>query len=691
MDELLEFGCNLFNDEAMHLYLSTDVYDEFNDLVHKGSPITLELAEKIAEGMKGWAMDRGVIRFTHWFQPMTGITAEKHDSFLNLKKGKPIYDFSAKELIQGEPDASSFPSGGLRATFEARGYTAWDPTSPAFIKDGTLCLPSAFCSFEGLALDKKTPLLRSICALRKAALRILKLFGKKNVKNVDITVGAEQEYFLIDKELFDKRKDLIMTGRTLFGTLSPMGKDIHYYGAISNRVQAFMKELDSELVKLGIIAKTEHKEVAPSQYELAPLFNKANLSADGNQLTMELMKKIALKHNLVCLLHEKPFYGVNGSGKHTNWSMITDRGDNLLAYGDTPEDNMQFLLFLTAIIAAVDDFQDLLQISVSDAGNDLRLGGNEAPPSVISVYLGKELTEILSALEKDITYQGKKKEKLKIGVDVFPVLPKGHTDRNRTSPFAFTGDRFEFRSPGASSSISCPIMIINTIVADSLARYANELERAEDFDLSLRGLLKREIELHKRIIFNGNGYDDSWKEESVKRGLLAFSSVPETIIHYSDRKNVDLFSRQEVLTETELSARREILIANYRKDKLTEAYTMLYIIRRNILPAMSKYSLSLLKCLAEKEKHSFCLEYEKETLSSLSVLSEGIYNNIHTLECNLKKVDEIKGSFEKAYFISTSIVNRMSTLKGLVDKVEQLLAEEYLPYPLYDKLLFSID
>ncbi len=691
MNELLEFGCNLFNDEAMHLYLSTEVCESFNDLVQKGSPITLDLAEKIAEGMKCWATDRGVSRFTHWFQPMTGITAEKHDSFLNLKNGKPILEFSAKELIQGEPDASSFPSGGLRATFEARGYTTWDPTSPAFIKDGTLCLPSVFCSFEGASLDKKTPLLRSISALKKSVLRILKLFGEKDVRDIDITVGAEQEYFLIDKTLFDKRKDLIMTGRTLFGALSSRDSGIHYFGAISDRVRDFMQELDRELVKLGIVAKTEHKEFAPSQYELAPLYNTANLSADGNQLTMELMRKIALKHGLVCLLHEKPFKGVNGSGKHINWSLKTDSGINLLDYGNTPHDNMRFLLFLTAIIAGVDNYQELLRISIADAGNDIRLGEKEAPPSVISVYIGEELSNILFALDKEVSCCNKTGGGVERGGDTLPCLHKASTDRNRTSPFAFTGDRFEFRGPGAATSISCPVMIINTIVADTLEKYAKRLERCDNFDVALRTFLGEEIEEHRRIIFNGNGYEENWLREAEKRGLCLFKSAPEAIERYTDKKNVELFLRQRVLSKTELTARKEILISNYCTDRLTEAYTMLSVTRRSYLPMISKYSLQLLNCLEKKEKYVLSRKYERDTLSVISTISDEIQNHVINLENAIIQAERISDSAKKALHITNTIIPMMDNLRAAVDRVEQIVPEEYIPTPSYDKLLFSIN
>ena len=590
------FASNVFNDSVMQQRLPKETYKALQRTIKDGRSLDPNAATVVANAMKDWAIEKGATHFTHWFQPLSGLSAEKHDSFISpTKDGKVIMEFSGKELIQGEPDASSFPSGGLRATFEARGYTAWDPTSYAFIKDGVLCIPTAFCSYGGEALDKKTPLLRSMQAINKQALRVLKLFGKTDVKSVKTTVGPEQEYFLIDEDVYNKRKDLIYTGRTLFGAKPPKGQELedHYFGIIKPRVQAFMKELNDELWKLGILAKTEHNEVAPAQHELAPIFTTTNIAADHNQLTMEIMQKVAKKHHMVCLLHEKPFAGVNGSGKHNNWSLTTDTGVNLLNPGDTPYENAQFLTFLCAVIKAVDEYQDMLRVSVASAGNDHRLGANEAPPAVVSMFLGTELTDVLKAIENDEPYGGKEKEILKIGVHTLPKFPKDTTDRNRTSPFAFTGNKFEFRMLGSSSSVSCTNVVLNTAVAEELKQFADELEGAANFEEALHELIKKTVTDHKRIIFNGNGYDDAWIAEAEKRGLLNLRSTPECLPYSLHEKNMKLFISHKVYSETEMRARYEILSENYCKIINIEALTMIDMAKKDILPAVSKYSHEL--------------------------------------------------------------------------------------------------
>ena len=599
------FGSLVFNDSVMKARLPKETYKALKNTIQAGKSLDLEVANVVANAMKDWAIEKGATHYTHWFQPMTGVTAEKHDSFIYPDKdGKIIMEFSGKELVKGEPDASSFPSGGLRATFEARGYTAWDPTSYAFIKDGTLCIPTAFCSYSGEALDKKTPVLRSMEALNKQALRILKLFGKDDVKKVITTVGPEQEYFLVDKDMYDKRPDLVFCGRTLFGARPPKGQEMedHYFGTIKPRVSAYMKELEEELWKLGVLAKTKHNEVAPAQHELAPIFATTNIATDHNQLTMELMKSIANKHNLACLLHEKPFAGVNGSGKHNNWSISTDTGINLLEPGDTPSENAQFLLFLTAVIKAVDDYQDLLRVSVASAGNDHRLGANEAPPAIVSMFLGDELTDILTAIENDTSYTDKGRSEMEIGVRVLPKFFKDTTDRNRTSPFAFTGNKFEFRMLGSTFSIAGPNIVLNTIVAEELKQFADTLENSTDLDKDLNSLIKNTIKNHKRIIFNGNNYSDNWVQEAEKRGLLNLKTTPDALPYFIHSKNVDLFTKHHVFSESELYSRYEILMENYYKTIHIEALTMIDMVKKYIIPSVLSYQGEIAS-IANNKKH----------------------------------------------------------------------------------------
>jgi len=693
MDGLDKFGINLFGDSAMREYMTEKGFKAYKNAVAMGKQIDYSTACEVADAMKNWATDRGATHFTHWFQPMTGVTAEKHESFLSPSKdGGVINELTGKELIHGESDASSFPSGGLRATFEARGYTAWDPTSPAFLKDNTLCIPTAFCSYGGHALDKKTPLLRSMTAVSTQAMRILKLFGHKEVKSVKTTVGAEQEYFLIDVKAYEKRKDLVYTGRTLFGARSPKGQELadHFFGALKPRVMAFMSELDRELWKVGVLAKTEHNEVAPAQHELAPMYTTTNIAADGNQLTMELAQKIARKHGMVCILHDKPFEGINGSGKHNNWSMSTDTGVNLLEPGDTPYDNAQFLLFLCAVIKAVDEYQDLLRLSVATAANDHRLGGDEAPPAIVSVFLGDELTEILEALENDLPYGGKEKEMFKLGTDVLPYFPKDTTDRNRTSPFAFTGNKFEFRMPGASASISCPNMMINTAVAEELRQFADELESATDFKSALHALIKRVIKEHKRIIFNGNNYGKEWLEESQKRGLVNAPTTPDALSLYTQKKNIELFERHKVLKESEIRSRQEILLDNYNKILNIESLTMINMAKRDILPSISKFSYELASTAKIKEEFNADASYEKNTLSLLATLTGKTAESVGKLE---KLLDDAKGlgdTLSIAYFVKNNVVPTMKELREYVDQAESLTDGKYWPYPSYDDILFSV-
>ena len=689
------FGCNVFNDSVMRERLPKDVFMQVQHSINDGKRLDSAAATVVANAMKDWAIEKGATHFTHWFQPMTGITAEKHDSFISpVAGGKVIMEFSGKELIQGEPDASSFPSGGLRATFEARGYTAWDPTSYAFIKDGVLCIPTAFCSYGGEALDKKTPLLRSMEAINKQGLRVLKLFGNTDATSVRTTVGPEQEYFLIDKSILDKRKDLLYTGRTLFGAKPPKGQELedHYFGAIKSRVSSFMKELNDELWKLGVLAKTEHNEVAPAQHELAPIFTTTNIAADHNQLTMELMQKIAKKHDMVCLLHEKPFAGVNGSGKHNNWSMCTNTGVNLLEPGDTPYENAQFLLMLCAVIQAVDDYQDMLRISVASAGNDHRLGANEAPPAIVSMFVGDELGAILDAIETDTPYGSKEKELIKVGVHVLPKFPKDTTDRNRTSPFAFTGNKFEFRMPGSSASISGVNVVLNTAVAESLRQYADILEKADDFESALHDLIKDVIHKHKRIIFNGNGYDESWVKEAEKRGLLNLRSTPDCVPYYLSEKNVELFTRHKVYTETELHARYEIKLDNYSKVLHIEAQTMLDMVWKDILPAASAYTKELAETVAAKKAIGGGIDtsYEEKLAGHVSVLLSSATKKAEALEYALMGVKDITDTLALARYYRDTIFAAMNELRVIVDEMETHCAAKYWPYPSYGDILFSV-
>ncbi len=689
------FGCNVFNDSVMRERLPKDVFMQVQRSINDGKRLDSAAATVVANAMKDWAIEKGATHFTHWFQPMTGITAEKHDSFISpVAGGKVIMEFSGKELIQGEPDASSFPSGGLRATFEARGYTAWDPTSYAFIKDGVLCIPTAFCSYGGEALDKKTPLLRSMEAINKQGMRVLKLFGNTDATSVRTTVGPEQEYFLIDKSILDKRKDLLYTGRTLFGAKPPKGQELedHYFGAIKSRVSSFMKELNDELWKLGVLAKTEHNEVAPAQHELAPIFTTTNIAADHNQLTMELMQKIAKKHDMVCLLHEKPFAGVNGSGKHNNWSMCTNTGVNLLEPGDTPYENAQFLLMLCAVIQAVDDYQDMLRISVASAGNDHRLGANEAPPAIVSMFVGDELGAILDAIETDTPYGSKEKELIKVGVHVLPKFPKDTTDRNRTSPFAFTGNKFEFRMPGSSASISGVNVVLNTAVAESLRQYADILETADDFEAALHDLIKDVIHKHKRIIFNGNGYDESWVKEAEKRGLLNLRSTPDCVPYYLSEKNVELFTRHKVYTETELHARYEIKLDNYSKVLHIEAQTMLDMVWKDILPAASAYTKELAETVAAKKAIGGGIDtsYEERLAGHMSVLLASATKKAEALEYALMGVKDITDTLALARYYRDTIFAAMNELRIIVDEMETHCAAKYWPYPSYGDILFSV-
>ena len=690
------FGSMVFDSRVMKARLSADVYHSLKQTIQKGTKLDLSVANAVAAAMKDWAVENGATHFTHWFQPLTGITAEKHDSFITpAPDGRVIMEFSGKELIKGEPDASSFPSGGLRATFEARGYTAWDPTSYAFIKGKTLCIPTAFCSYGGEALDKKTPLLRSMEALNKQALRILKLFGNNEVKRVCACVGPEQEYFLIDKAMYDKRKDLIYTGRTLFGAKPPKGQELddHYFGSIKPRVAAFMEELNEELWKLGILAKTEHNEVAPAQHELAPIYTTTNIATDQNQLTMEIMQRVAAKHDLVCLLHEKPFAGVNGSGKHNNWSLSTDTGANLLSSGETPYENAQFLLLLCAVIQAVDDYQGLLRASVATAGNDHRLGANEAPPAVVSIFLGDELTAILDSIENDTPYNGVEKKKMKLGVDVLPRFTRDNTDRNRTSPFAFTGNKFEFRMLGSSNSIACANIMLNAAVAESLKLYADKLEKAEDFNTALHELIKNTIKAHKRIIFNGNGYDDAWITEATeKRGLLNLRTTPDAIPMLIQKDNMDMLIAHKVYTESEIRSRYEILLENYCKVVRIEALTMVDMTKKEILPAVEAYVSSLVSVASAKRSLDADIpsNYEQKLIKRLSTLVDTIDCRTAALESEMVKLDTMGDFVEEAAFIRDKVIPQMSELRVAADEAETLTAESYWPFPTYGDLLFGV-
>ena len=689
------FGSLVFDDRVMKSKLSSKVYNSLKKTIDEGAQLDSNVANAVADAMKEWAVENGATHYTHWFQPLTGITAEKHDSFISPSPdGRVIMDFSGKELIKGEPDASSFPSGGLRATFEARGYTAWDPTSYAFIKGKTLCIPTAFCSYGGEALDKKTPLLRSMEALNKQALRILKLFGTE-AKYVHTSVGPEQEYFLVPKEMFEKRKDLIYTGRTLFGAKPPKGQEMddHYFGVIKPRVEAYMTELNEELWKLGILAKTQHNEVAPAQHELAPIYTTTNIATDHNQLTMEIMQKVAARHGLVCLLHEKPFAGVNGSGKHNNWSMATDTGVNLLSPGETPYENAQFLLFLCAVIKAVDDYQDLLRISVATAGNDHRLGANEAPPAVVSMFLGDELNAVLEAIETDTPYKGAEKTQMKLGVDVLPKFNRDTTDRNRTSPFAFTGNKFEFRMLGSSNSIACANIMLNAAVAESLKIYADRLENADDFETALHEMIKKTIKDHKRIIFNGNGYDDEWiKEATEKRDLLNLRTTPDAIPHLLDKKNVDMLTSHKVFSEAELKSRCEITLENYCKTVTIEANTMSQMAKKEILPAIEEYTAFVASAAGKKkalDAEVSCV-YETGTVRKLSLLSGQIFEKCDELDKVLCKLSDSANVEQEGYMIRDELLPKMSELRVACDEAEVITAEKYWPFPTYGELLFGV-
>ncbi len=688
------FGSMVFNDHVMKERLPKETYKAMQKTIRDGRRLDINVATVVANAMKDWAIEKGATHFTHWFQPMTGVTAEKHDSFISpAGDGRVIMEFSGKELVRGEPDASSFPSGGLRATFEARGYTAWDPTSYAFIKDKTLCIPTAFCSYGGEALDKKTPLLRSMEAISRQAVRVLRLFGNEDVTSVKTTVGSEQEYFLIEKELFDRRPDLVYTGRTLFGAKPPKGQELddHYFGSIKPKVAEYMADLDEELWKLGIYSKTEHNEVAPAQHELAPIFSTTNIATDHNQLTMEIMQKVAKRHGLACLLHEKPFAGVNGSGKHNNWSISTNTGVNLLEPGDTPHENAQFLLFLVAVIKAVDDYQELLRVSVATAGNDHRLGANEAPPAVVSMFVGEELEGILEAIEKDEPYDTKEKDVMKVGVHVLPRFAKDTTDRNRTSPFAFTGNKFEFRMPGSALSISGPNVVLNTAVAEELRQFADELEEAADFNSALHELIKKTIREHKRIIFNGNGYDDEWLEEAARRGLANLRTTPDALPAFISEKSVSLFQTHKVFTKEEIEARYEILLENYCKVLSIEANTMLDMARREILPAASEYSSSLASAAVTKKtmNPAAAVGYEEKTSLRISDLTSDMLTKAEELEDELMKAKSRGDTTEEAVYFKDHVLPAMNALRIDGDALETVTSREYWPYPTYGEMLIT--
>ena len=689
------FGSNVFNRQVMQDKLPKEIYKSLIKTIDEGAPLDMSVANVVANAMKDWAVEKGATHFTHWFQPMTGITAEKHDSFISpTKDGKVIMDFSGKELVVGEPDASSFPSGGVRATFEARGYTAWDPTSFAFVKDGTLYIPTAFFSYSGEVLDKKTPLLKSMAALNKQALRILRLFGNTSAKQVFSTVGAEQEYFLVDRKMYDARKDLVFTGRTLFGAKPPKGQELedHYFGAIKTRVSAYMKDLDEELWKLGILAKTKHNEVAPSQHELAPVFTSTNVASDQNQLVMETMKRVAIRHGLYCLLHEKPFAGINGSGKHNNWSMSTDTGVNLLDPGSTPAENGQFMLFLAAVIKAVDEYQDLLRLSVASAGNDHRLGANEAPPAIVSMFVGEELEEVIDSLEKGVKYNGKGKKTMKLGVDTLPELPKDTTDRNRTSPFAFTGNKFEFRMVGSSFSLAGPNITINTIVADSLRQFADELEGAKDFNAALHDLVVREIKAHKRIIFNGNNYAPEWAEEAEKRGLLNLKNAAEALPHFADKKNIELFERNKVFTAREVVTRTDIMLENYSKVLNIEALTMIDMAKQDIYPAVEGYIASLCGALKEKKGTLPGVSFpaQERMIAKLASDAERMLERAEMLDSLLVEAKAHETPAKLALFFAEKVIPVMQELRAYADGMELNTAANVWPFPTYGEILFSV-
>ncbi len=690
------FGSLVFDDRVMRAKLPSDVYASLKRTIDEGASLDTHVADAVATAMRDWAVEHGATHFTHWFQPLTGVTAEKHDGFIAPSPdGGVIMEFSGKELIQGEPDASSFPSGGLRATFEARGYTAWDPTSYAFIKGHTLCIPTAFCSYSGEALDKKTPLLRSMQALNKQALRVLKLFGNEDVKCVRPCVGPEQEYFLIDKAMYEKRKDLVFCGRTLFGAKPSKGQELddHYFGAIKPRVEAYMEDLNTELWKLGILAKTEHNEVAPSQHELAPIFSVANIATDHNQLTMEIMQKVASRHGLVCLLAEKPFAGVNGSGKHNNWSLATDTGVNLFKPGETPYENAQFLLFLCAAVQAVDNYQDLLRLSVATAGNDHRLGANEAPPAVISIFLGDELTAVLDAIETDTPYSGTEKTVLKLGVHVLPKFTRDTTDRNRTSPFAFTGNKFEFRMVGSSDSIACANIMLNAAMAETLKEFADRLEGVSDFESALHDLIKETIKAHKRIIFNGNGYDDAWiKEATEKRGLLNLRTTPDALVTALEKKNVEMLTSLKIFSEAEIRSRYEICLENYCKTVNIEGLTMVDMARKEILPAVEAYLGDLSGTVAAKTAAvpGLACKYEKDQISKLSKLADEISDAASSLDTTLIRLKAIPDVTDAAYVIRDVVLQKMAELRVVCDEAESITADKYWPFPTYGDLLFGV-
>ena len=690
------FGSLVFDDRVMRAKLPSDVYASLKRTIDEGASLDAHVADAVATAMRDWAVEHGATHFTHWFQPLTGITAEKHESFISPSPdGGVIMEFSGKELIQGEPDASSFPSGGLRATFEARGYTAWDPTSYAFIKGHTLCIPTAFCSYSGEALDKKTPLLRSMQALNKQALRVLKLFGNEDVKCVHPCVGPEQEYFLIDKAMYEKRKDLVFCGRTLFGAKPPKGQELddHYFGAIKPRVEAYMEELNTELWKLGIYAKTEHNEVAPSQHELASIYTVANVATDQNQLIMEIMQRVASRHDLVCLLAEKPFAGVNGSGKHNNWSLATDTGVNLFKPGETPYENAQFLLFLCAAVQAVDNYQDLLRLSVATAGNDHRLGANEAPPAVISIFLGDELTAVLDAIETDTPYSGTEKTVLKLGVHVLPKFTRDTADRNRTSPFAFTGNKFEFRMVGSSDSIACANIMLNAAMAETLKEFSDRLEGVSDFESALHDLIKETIKAHKRIIFNGNGYDDAWiKEATEKRGLLNLRTTPDALATVLEKKNVEMLTSLKIFSEAEIRSRYEICLENYCKTVNIEGLTMVDMARKEILPAVEAYLGDLSGTVAAKTAAvpGLACKYEKDLISKLSKLADEISDAASSLDTTLIRLKAIPDVTDAAYVIRDVVLQKMAELRVVCDEAESITADKYWPFPTYGDLLFGV-
>ena len=690
------FGSLVFDDRVMRAKLPSDVYASLKRTIDEGASLDIHVADAVATAMRDWAVEHGATHFTHWFQPLNGITAEKHESFISPSPdGGVIMEFSGKELIQGEPDASSFPSGGLRATFEARGYTAWDPTSYAFIKGHTLCIPTAFCSYSGEALDKKTPLLRSMQALNKQALRVLKLFGNEDVKCVRPCVGPEQEYFLVDKAMYEKRKDLVFCGRTLFGAKPPKGQELddHYFGAIKPRVEAYMEDLNSELWKLGILAKTEHNEVAPSQHELASIYTVANVATDQNQLIMEIMQRVASRHDLVCLLAEKPFAGVNGSGKHNNWSLATDTGVNLFKPGETPYENAQFLLFLCAAVQSVDNYQDLLRLSVATAGNDHRLGANEAPPAVISIFLGDELTAVLDAIETDTPYSGTEKTILKLGVHVLPKFTRDTTDRNRTSPFAFTGNKFEFRMVGSSDSIACANIMLNAAMAETLKEFADTLEGTPDFESALHDLIKESIKAHKRIIFNGNGYDDAWITEATeKRGLLNLRATPDALATVLEKKNVEMLTSLRVLSEAEIRSRYEICLENYCKTVNIEGLTMVDMARKEILPAVEAYLGDLSGAVAAKTTAvpGLACKYEKDLIAKLSKLADEISDAASSLDTTLIRLKAIPDATDAAYVIRDVVLQKMAELRVVCDEAESITADKYWPFPTYGDLLFGV-